>query len=61
MVNETVVVEAAQPGLWPKVVVVVCLLRGKAVLLGRRRSSLGEFTFSPEVILSSVRSYFLFP
>ncbi|KAK9934839.1 hypothetical protein M0R45_021968 [Rubus argutus] len=57
MVNETVVVEAAQPGLWPKVVVVVCLLRGKAVLLGRRRSSLGEFTFpSPEVILSSVRA-----
>lgn len=46
MVNETVVVEAAQPGLWPKVVVVVCLLRGKTVLLGRRRSSLGDFTFS---------------
>ncbi|XP_004304338.1 PREDICTED: nudix hydrolase 1-like [Fragaria vesca subsp. vesca] len=30
----------------PKVVVVVCLLRGNRVLLGRRRSSLGDSKFS---------------
>ncbi|KAM5574253.1 hypothetical protein ABKV19_013645 [Rosa sericea] len=41
MDNETVV-EAAMPGKVPKVVVVVYLLRGNKVLLGRRRSSLGE-------------------
>ncbi|PRQ40452.1 putative hydrolase [Rosa chinensis] len=41
MVNETMV-EAATPGKVPKVVVVVCLLRGNKVLLGRRRSSLGD-------------------
>lgn len=45
MVNETVV-EAAMLGKVPKVVVVVCLLRGNKVLLGRRRSSLGDSTFS---------------
>ncbi|BBG94422.1 nudix hydrolase 1 [Prunus dulcis] len=30
----------------PRVAVVVCLLKGKTVLLGRRRSSLGDSTFS---------------
>ncbi|KAM5567602.1 hypothetical protein ABKV19_015599 [Rosa sericea] len=45
MVNETVV-QAAMPGKVPKVVVVVCLLRGNKVLLGQRRSSLGDSTFS---------------
>nr|QLI58095.1 nudix hydrolase 1-2c [Rosa hybrid cultivar] len=45
MVNETVV-EAAMLGKVPKVVVVVCMLRGNKVLLGQRRSSLGDSTFS---------------
>ncbi|ONI31270.1 hypothetical protein PRUPE_1G303000 [Prunus persica] len=30
----------------PRVAVVVCLIKGKTVLLGRRRSSLGDSTFS---------------
>lgn len=30
----------------PRVAVVMCLLKGKTVLLGRRRSSLGDSTFS---------------
>ncbi|XP_061993285.1 geranyl diphosphate phosphohydrolase-like [Rosa rugosa] len=42
MENEAVAAETAVP----KVAVVVCLLRGKTVLLGRRRSSLGNSTFS---------------
>ncbi|CAN6675703.1 unnamed protein product [Malus baccata var. baccata] len=40
MVNGTI------QGAVPKVAVVVCLLKGKAVMLGRRRSSLGDSTFS---------------
>jgi hypothetical protein len=40
--NETV----AEAAVTKVVVVVVCVLRGKAVLLGRRRSSLGDSTFS---------------
>ncbi|XP_004297154.1 PREDICTED: nudix hydrolase 1-like [Fragaria vesca subsp. vesca] len=43
MADETVVEAAARI---PKVVVVVCLLRGYKVLLGRRRSSLGDSMFS---------------
>lgn len=42
MENKSLVAEAAVP----KVAVVVALLRGKTVLLGRRRSSLGDSTFS---------------
>ncbi|CAN6550324.1 unnamed protein product [Malus baccata var. baccata] len=40
MVNGTI------QGPVPKVVVVVCLLKGKKVMLGRRRSSIGDSTFS---------------
>ncbi|KAM1520871.1 hypothetical protein COP1_011227 [Malus domestica] len=41
MVNGTI------QGPVPKVAVVVCLLKGKKVMLERRRSSLGDSTFSP--------------
>nr|APJ36126.1 nudix hydrolase 1 [Rosa rugosa] len=44
MGNETVVVAETAGSI--KVAVVVCLLRGQNVLLGRRRSSLGDSTFS---------------
>ncbi|PRQ51228.1 Geranyl diphosphate phosphohydrolase [Rosa chinensis] len=44
MGNETVVVAETSGSI--KVAVVVCLLRGQNVLLGRRRSSLGDSTFS---------------
>lgn len=43
-INEAVVAETAVPII--KVAVVVCLLRGEKLLLGRRRSSLGDSTFS---------------
>jgi 8-oxo-dGTP diphosphatase len=33
-------------GAVPRVAVVVFLLRGKAILLGRRRSSVGDSTFA---------------
>ncbi|KAM5567599.1 geranyl diphosphate phosphohydrolase [Rosa sericea] len=44
MGRETVVVAETAGSI--KVAVVVCLLRGQNVLLGRRRSSLGDSTFS---------------
>lgn len=43
MESGKVVAETASP---IKVAVVVCLLKGKKVLLGRRRSYLGDSTFS---------------
>lgn len=45
----------------PRVVVVVCLLKGKKVLLGRRRSSIGDSKFSlPSGHLEFGKSFFSF-